>query len=662
MNCFAFGRVFVLLVGGWMILASGVFAAPSWLTEAARQPDPPHVGAAPITRLLDETRIVIADDGTPTEEHRVAMRINTIDGKRSAIARVDYLDHADTVTDSTAWLLRHDKVVDTDRAGKWFDMAITSAGAVYDEYRTRLTAVNNEVQVGDVFGYETVVRRHQLFSQFIHKFQTTDPTISERFILEVPAGWPVTAGSLNGTGLVAYISPDRRVWRWEQSNWPYAEPEPHSVSDTRIVPIVYGSFEPTSSAARGLATFHTWSDASDWQIKLSNGQCDSDPALAAKARELTAHCPDLLSRIRALCRFVQDSVSYVATNRNLGIGFGYRPRKATEIAAKAYGDCKDKVNILAAMLREIGVRSYLLSVRAEENAVTIPDWPSLTQFNHAIIGIEVDDSIQLPTVITHTPCGRLLVFDPTEPNTPLGSLPLVLQGNKAALYASGKGQLLDLPVLSPADDRLVTRTVHLRVAPDGGASGSYTLVARGQMGALERRWVRIATPQVLRETVARRLAGFLPAVEVKSVTPRDEPDRNICGFKSQLSIDALGQRVANGYLVVHLDVPSRVNRPLFSAAARKTPIQLEALEFGDEFVLDLPPNVSVEEHPDDTVIESPFGRYSAHFEVTADKIICRYAYSQHAMIVPISDYDALKKFLASAAAADPANFLLKLPR
>ncbi len=41
------------------------------------------------------------------------------------------------------------------------------------------------------------------------------------------------------------------------------------------------------------------------------------------------------------------------------------------------------------------------------------------QFNHAILAISVPESIQFPAVLEKTPFGRLLMFDPTDPVTPL---------------------------------------------------------------------------------------------------------------------------------------------------------------------------------------------------------------------------------------------------
>ena len=58
-----------------------------------------------------------------------------------------------------------------------------------------------------------------------------------------------------------------------------------------------------------------------------------------------------------------DGIYYVkvegAAGDVFGIG-GYQPHRAEEIFANRYGDCKDKVTLLSAMLREIGVERTMV--------------------------------------------------------------------------------------------------------------------------------------------------------------------------------------------------------------------------------------------------------------------------------------------------------------
>ena len=65
--------------------------------------------------------------------------------------------------------------------------------------------------------------------------------------------------------------------------------------------------------------------------------------------------PDLAARLRAPAAFAQRDIRYVAIE--IGIG-AYQPHAARDVLLNRYGDCKDKVTLLAAMLQEVGIESY----------------------------------------------------------------------------------------------------------------------------------------------------------------------------------------------------------------------------------------------------------------------------------------------------------------
>ncbi len=88
--------------------------------------------------------------------------------------------------------------------------------------------------------------------------------------------------------------------------------------------------------------------------ELSDPQSEPDDAIATKARELTANAKTELEKIQAIGRYVQN-IQYISIQ--IGIG-GYRPHAATEVFAKNYGDCKDKANLMRAMLRAVKVQAF----------------------------------------------------------------------------------------------------------------------------------------------------------------------------------------------------------------------------------------------------------------------------------------------------------------
>ena len=69
--------------------------------------------------------------------------------------------------------------------------------------------------------------------------------------------------------------------------------------------------------------------------------------------------------------------------------------------AKAYGDCKDKANLMRAMLKTVGITAYPVFIYSGDATLVREEWPSPTQFNHCIIAMKVGDETQAPTVVQH---------------------------------------------------------------------------------------------------------------------------------------------------------------------------------------------------------------------------------------------------------------------
>src|SRR5439155_25127560 len=137
-------------------------------------------------------------------------------------------------------------------------------------------------------------------------------------------------------------------------------------------------------------------------------------SIVAKARELTAGLQDPLAQARAIGAFVQ-STNYVALNLGMGLGFGYRPRPASEVLASGYGDCKDKANLVKALLQAAGQRAWLVAVYAGDRYHVQKEWPTVCQFNHCIVALRAAQGAGLPAADPGSPLGPIVYFDPTDP-------------------------------------------------------------------------------------------------------------------------------------------------------------------------------------------------------------------------------------------------------
>src|SRR5205823_1227749 len=103
---------------------------------------------------------------------------------------------------------------------------------------------------------------------------------------------------------------------------------------------------------------------------------------------------------------------------------GYKPHAAAEVFAKQYGDCKDKANLMRAMLKSIHIESYLVLLFSGDSTVVREEWPSPAQFNHCIIAVKLNEGSTTTSVVDLPVAGRLLIFDPTDEFTSMGDLPL----------------------------------------------------------------------------------------------------------------------------------------------------------------------------------------------------------------------------------------------
>lgn len=142
--------------------------------------------------------------------------------------------------------------------------------------------------------------------------------------------------------------------------------------------------------------FKDWAEVAAWGAALFD---ESGPAgaVAAKADEIRAAHATPQARLTEALRFVQQEVRYFG----VAIGPGsHRPHAPQRVLEQRFGDCKDKVTLLAALLRrlELPVRPVLVSARLRERVDEM--LPSPLAFDHVIARVELN--------------GQPLVLDPTR--------------------------------------------------------------------------------------------------------------------------------------------------------------------------------------------------------------------------------------------------------
>lgn len=634
---------------------------PDWVQTAVRIPTPSGAAAAPAVVLIDDTRLDIEASGIMVETGRYAVRILHLHGRENARQTTIYNGSADKVKAADAWLVREGKDAHPTGSRDWVDLAANAPGAAVDEIRSRSIDDSEWALAGDVFACEVRVRRPLVVGQLgPFGFGGRLPTASQRLTIHVPNGFAVTA-QLFGTMPPLASRPDSATWSWTASDRPYRPEEPLEARGATLDgELLVDLGAPGHPRELPLRSFASWSEVAAMTDELNHAQCDSSPALAAKVRDLTADLSNPLEKIRAVGAYVQ-KVRYIEINKGLRYGLGWQARRASDVFASGFGDCKDKANLMAAMLNAVGITSQrVIALAGDEIGREVhPEFPSPIQFNHAILAIAIDDTVNLPAVLTAPTLGRFLFFDPTDPYTPLGDLPSYLQGTRLYVAKPGNNELITVPDFPGKDDFGIERQLEVEVTPSGAMSATGKVTATGQMASGFRHDIEGAdAQQKVEKLFAAQLADSFRGAIFQERKTADDMVHNACSLSFACIHPRYSQPMPGGMTVVKLDMLSHRYLPNFSDATRNLPIELHPVFLHDRIVLKFDHAYALDELPAKVSLTTPFGVYAITYAVTDGDLVMDRTVSIARQQVAVADYARLRKFLSDIIRADRGAVLL----
>jgi hypothetical protein len=399
-----------------------------------------------------------------------------------------------------------------------------------------------------------------------------------------------------------------------------------------------------------------WPDVARWLAELEDPQAAPNDEISEKVRTLTAGAANELQRIRAIGRYVQ-TVKYVSIQTGIGRGGGYKPHAAAEVFVKQYGDCKDKANLMRTMLKVAGIPSFAVSIYSGDPTYVRENWPSPKQFNHAIIAVKVGDATVSPAIAEVPKLGRLLYFDPTDDNTPLGDLPEHEQGSFALIDDASAGALVRMPVI-PAESNRVERETEVVLGPDGSITSKVREQAFGQSAASMRYRMRSRGNGDYVKLIERWVAGGANGAKVTKVEPADAFDEDRFDLRLEFAAERYAQLMRGRLLVFRPAVLPRRSALVFSETKRQTPVVLHASLFEETVKVKLPAGFTVDELPDSGKLETPFGTYSATYVAKDGELVVKRKLEIRPATVPVGEYAALKTFCEQVAGAEQAPVVL----
>lgn len=653
----SFYKRLVLLV--ILVLSSTVVIAaqdkiPQWLTQAAQIPTPSYeIKDVPAVQLLNEEIVNIASDGTIIRTVRRAIRVLEQSGKEEAVARVIYQTDSDKVKSLNAWLVKRSGPAKEFEKKEVIDLALQS-NDLYNEARVRLISAEEESAIGDVFGFESILEEKTIFSQFRFAFQYDIPAIQSRFVLNMPSGWKAESTTFNTEPVNPSISGASYIW--EMRDLKPIRPEPQSPRWTSLAPRLSVTVFPDPASSTRFRTFANWNEVARWMAEIEDPQMTVNDNLAAKAKDLTAGAKTEFEKIQAISKYVQ-GIQYISIQVGTGRGGGYVPHSATDVFARSYGDCKDKANLMRAMLSVLKIESFMVSITADDPNYVRAEWASPHQFNHCIIAVRISDQTNAAAVVKHPALGRLLIFDATDPYTPLGDLPEDEQGSLALIDHKDTHELIRMPVLPPEMNR-IDREIEASISPEGAISGSIVQKTIGQAARFERARMKSLSSADYKTVIDRWISRGAAGAKTSKIEPKDNHVDGKFDLQIDFSANMYAQIMQQRLMVFKPAIIGRLDRLSFGDGKRMSPYLIESSSYSERTKIKLPPGFSVDEIPETIKVESEFGKYSIAYTIEGDHLIFDRSLRLDRQEIPAAKYDSVKSFFGRVHTAEQSPVVL----
>src|SRR5687768_411893 len=529
-----------LFIVAVLFLTSTVVSAgdnlPAWLDQAVSIKPPSYEKQVTAVVLRNEQQVTLDGNGKLVTIERYAVRILTREGRREAAAIAFYLSNFSLVRDMEAWLISPTGSVKSFGKKDIIDR-ISDTDDIYDEGRIKIIDASSDADVGYVFGFTATTEDKPLFYQDRWMFQDQLPTMLSRYTLTLPDGWKATSMTFNRAEVQPQVN--GTSYAWELRDLPPIAHEPMSPSFINLAPRLAVNYQPVSTSQGVNRVFADWLGVSKWASSLHDPQVVIDDTVAAKTKDVTANAKTELEVIQAIGSYVQN-LQYISIDIGVGYGNGMKPRPSNLVLNRGYGDCKDKANLMRAMLKLKNIEAYPVIIYSGDPNYVRKEWASPGQFNHCIIAIRVSPRTTGPTVIDNPKLGRLLIFDATDQFTPVGDLPDYLQGSLALIVAGENGNLTEMPV-TPPDFNAWNRETEISLADDGSIKGSIRERITGQESRAARTMLRSMSNNDFNRVIEKWLTRGATAARLDKLTPKDRHSEAAFEMDVEFSAPAYGQ-------------------------------------------------------------------------------------------------------------------------
>jgi Domain of Unknown Function with PDB structure (DUF3857)/Transglutaminase-like superfamily len=412
----------------------------------------------------------------------------------------------------------------------------------------------------------------------------------------------------------------RRLITWTSSQLEHKSSEEDKKSkEDQTYQVALGKLPPPDLA---VSSFQSWEEVGTWYNGLQQERIKPNAEIRSKAAELTKDAADENAKLHAIYNYVSTQFRYI------GVAFGigrYQPHSAPEVLSNQYGDCKDKHTLLASLLDAAGVKAYPALINTYHDLDS--DIPSPAQFDH---------------VITVVPQGSSVVWlDSTPEVARFGYLLSVLRNKPALLITPGKPSVLVTTAVDPATKASQIFKIDAKLKEDGTLEGKVERTATGDDMEVLLRTAFRRTPQlqwkdlIQQISYASGLAGDVSEVTVSSPVETSNALKFTYTYNRKDFPQWSQRRISSPLPPILGPTPNtKPSHPVLLGAIEEYHYK-SRVEIPKGYRPQLPPKVDLNED---------FAEYHSAYSFKDDALQTERSLNVKLREVPLSEYDAYKKF------------------
>jgi Domain of Unknown Function with PDB structure (DUF3857) len=392
-----------------------------------------------------------------------------------------------------------------------------------------------------------------------------------------------------------------------------------------------------------LGNTKTWGEFSSWYY---NSLIKDTEALSTetkvKIRNLIGSETDLIKKAKIIYKYVQDKTRYVSIQ--LGIG-GLKPMLAADVDRLGYGDCKALSNYTRALLKEVGIESFLTIIYSGKEIIDFDkDFVSLGQGDHMILTIPNND--------------KLLFLECTSQTVPFGYQGRFTDNRYALLLKPENGELVKTNEYSEKNSSQISKG-SFTIDEFGSINGNIIIKSKGIQ--YDDKYGLETLSKEKMDEYYKDYFSWVNNLKIEKI--KFSNDKENVEFTEDLKISANNYGSLNGaIMMISINVFNQNSNIPQRYRNRKNPFEISRGYYDeDEIEVNLPEGFGLDTKPENYEIKDKFGTYKIEFVlIGTTKILYKRLLTINKGFYDNIEYENYRKFREQIAKLDNSKIVLKL--